>query len=280
MSSIQVPLTLAIPPLGALSKEARNACRVADECLSQVTELNDIHLEHLQTSSPEELFQGDLSDCVCYFHDPLKERYKHYHDLNSTDDERRGSSTKSELVHLAASVVDLHSAIDSACYEGFLQYLEKTSSLILGAESRIRTRPVYLAADRRGEFIEYLECGKIHEQLRVLFEHVCGEGASPTYRAAVCYVLLVGSHPFFDGNGRLARIAANAVLRHANVPKGGYVPIKEFFGLSRGAVSIQTRRAQFRGDWSGIVTSFGQMIELTTRFPTSDVGSKSPELRS
>lgn len=45
-----------------------------------------------------------------------------------------------------------------------------------------------------------------------------GENIHPVERAAILHAVFVGSHPFFDGNGRIARLSLNLELRKEGFP--------------------------------------------------------------
>ena len=73
--------------------------------------------------------------------------------------------------------------------------------------------------------------------------------APPAFRAAVVHVLLLNCHPFTDGNGRVARILLNHVLKQGGMPDGVYLPLYEVANRFMGGYEIALRFAEIRGDW-------------------------------
>lgn len=263
-SAIKIPQVTRVPEWDELPGDVKVLVIAMTELLPYIGATDVEQWQRMMALGDEALFTGKLADCRGYFDDPLREPYRQYHDLSPSEYDPENVERSAREMALVGKVAEVLRR--GMCdLDAFIGSLEAISSAVLNGSSTIRTRPVYLAPDPHGSYVEYLEASLIRDQLALVFLSI-GRGDWPAvYRAVIAYVLLVGAHPFLDGNGRVSRLVFNAVLVHAGLPASAYVPVKEIYSMSLGTMSIQKRRAQLRGDWQSIVVGMCRAIDLTER---------------
>jgi Fic family protein len=99
----------------------------------------------------------------------------------------------------------------------------------------------------------------LHNALRPL------RAAHPLVAAVVALVVLLAVHPFLDGNGRVSRIAFNALISPLSLPQAlqtRFIPLKEFFMLSDFGFELRLRYSFHMNEWSAIARYFCDVIAL------------------
>ncbi len=148
----------------------------------------------------------------------------------------------------------------------FIRALEDTVGAALRGPMRLRTGPVGTRPDRKGMVLRFAPAGQLHAHLDVLRQWLqTHASASVVVRAAVACHFLATCHPFDDGNGRTARLAANAMLAHGGMPTGHYLPLHELFVLSLGGMETRSRLVEIAGAWSPWIAWFADLVELALR---------------
>src|SRR5690625_4420415 len=150
--------------------------------------------------------------------------------------------------------------------KSFISALESTASAALGRPTRLRQKQVGTRPDRSGAALRFTPPTEIAPHLDMLRRWLQANGKAPaTIRAAVICQCLLCCHPFSDGNGRTARLVANAALATAGMSAGCYVPLQELFLLSLGGMEVRSRRVELMGDWSIWIAWFADLISLVVR---------------
>lgn len=136
------------------------------------------------------------------------------------------------------------------------------SRLLLEFSSSIRPvggyRTVWVGTgnDNKGGRVIFPPPSQIENQLFKLFEHLkLTIDVSPIFGAIVLYNGIANIHPFRDGNGRVARMAFNWVMRDISY-RFRYIPIYEIGILTKGALLIHMRQAQYHGNWKPLIQFF------------------------
>lgn len=128
------------------------------------------------------------------------------------------------------------------------------NSCLTGEADPWRKSEMRLEADRSGAVIILPSASFASHQLRETWRLFDDPVAGPVvWRATVVLALFVNCHPFKDGNGRVARILFNSVLREGGMPRSSYVPFYEIAAQSKGGYEIALRCAEIRGDWAPLL---------------------------
>ena len=86
----------------------------------------------------------------------------------------------------------------------------------------------------------------------------------PAFTAIVAYASISNLHPFPDGNGRVARMLYNLLIRSA-FPQAFYLPIYEISALSRMGLIIRLRQADYHGAWLPLISLFSIVVDEFSR---------------
>lgn len=263
---ISMPSTLSPPLFDALPPETKVWITDADARLSAMPAepvgmwaYFSSTFEHGLPSELEHLVRRCLSD-------PLQGVFNEYHGLEAEalfgDPLLRTEAEKSYVPSLAR---DLSAAYLLNSFEQFIGCIEAASSHFLQTRSEIRAKPVYIAPDANGHFVEYMDQAAVRPTLLRAFQTLLDEQAPLIYRAAVVYILVAAAHPFRDGNGRLARALFNAILIHGGMDANAYIPLKRISRLSRGGMALHMRRAQLKNDWLPMLAGLSGAVILTAQ---------------
>lgn len=95
-----------------------------------------------------------------------------------------------------------------------IKELRRLNEIVTGSEGRVRVTPIYSCG------LEYMSPEAVPEELRNLELHTTTWGRHWALIAATTYISVVTIHPFDNGNGRTARLAADRLLLGA-----GYLPL-------------------------------------------------------
>lgn len=264
MRVTQIQLVSEYPNFYQISESNQEFVREVSKIIPRIRETQLAVWMRLLGYDKSEIFSGSLSDLKGYLTDPLEDTYRAYHGITTTTCRPiENTHTFDEMVQMKRMGKQLGLLLGDRNDYAFRSFLEATSSALLGRESKCRAIPVYLVHDEHGLYLEYLASELIGAQIGVIEKILFDSNMPALYRAILTYVLLIGAHPFEDGNGRVARLTFNAVLAQAGL--GSYIPLREVFSLSTGSLSIQTRRALLQNKWDSVVKGFCEGILVTWR---------------
>lgn len=143
--------------------------------------------------------------------------------------------------------------------------IERTAGLCVGLDRQtVRTKRKYTQADGHGRRNEFLDPAEVPAALALICE-TWNEAPAldwPLMSALWILVSTLNTHPFKDGNGRLARALANAVLIRSGLSHHGPLPLGPLAHATRGNFKIAANRAAFLQDWMPISRVFATMIHF------------------
>lgn len=187
--------------------------------------------------------------------------------------ERWGRSTGESLIaHKARHCVQARTL---SSHKSFIAALESTASAALERPTRLRQKHAGTRPDRSGAALRFTPAEEITPHLDILRRWLQANTHAPaTIRAAVSCQFLLCCHPFPDGNGRTARLVANAALSTAGMSAGCYLPLQELFLLSLGGMEVRSRRVELTGDWSIWIAWFADLVTLGVRVSSGTTPGK------
>jgi Fic/DOC family len=146
--------------------------------------------------------------------------------------------------------------------DGFLKSLGALNSSLTGGRSEWRRDDIFMAPDGLGVSIRLPQARHIPKQMEQVRGFLVRDSHSPAlWNATVVLALIVNCHPFTDGNGRVARVLFNYVLRRGGMPDDVYFPFYEIARRSCGGYEIALRCAELRGDWCPLMQFVLSAIE-------------------
>ena len=151
--------------------------------------------------------------------------------------------------------------------DGFVAALESIASEALARQVRVRTGRVGTVPDRHGLVLEFVPSEQLSGRLDLLRSWLLDEEIPQVARAAVACQYLACCHPFEDGNGRTARMVANALLIQGGMQTNRYMPLHELFVLSLGGMEVRSRMVELNGAWNAWIAWFCDLVELTATVP-------------
>jgi hypothetical protein len=263
MTLVLIPEITSVPSFKQLTADMRASMWQADAALASLPATSvDVWLA-LLSNGQKAIETEDFAPFAPFFADPLTETYRTYHDLAVEEAVTETISHSTEQMrHLPAYSSDLAEQIQRRDFGAFLAGLQGLSSAFLERPSTFRDCSVYLARDIRGAYVEFPPHTTVTAQLSLCFDALCDDTSAALHRAVIAYVTIIGAHPFYDGNGRVARLLFNAILVSAGLAPESFIPIKEVHRISRGAVSVRLRRALIKGAWNGIFESLTHAVFL------------------
>lgn len=107
--------------------------------------------------------------------------------------------------------------------------LARLNGILTGTRGAPRTERLYSCG------LEYLAPTNIATELRALEAHVTATDRHPLLVAATTYIAVVTIHPFDNGNGRTARLAADRLLLQS-----GYLPLCFLSPIASHVAQMQT----------------------------------------
>lgn len=114
----------------------------------------------------------------------------------------------------------------------------------------LREGNIATQADPGGRHVVFPGVETIAGQMDRLDRLLTADHETPrAFTATVALLLITNCHAFTDGNGRLARIVFNAVLRPFGPAVPHYLPLREIAAFARGGYIIRARQAEIQGDW-------------------------------
>lgn len=123
----------------------------------------------------------------------------------------------------------------------------------LTGSAALRAQDVCARPDRFGRYVVYPDPSLIGGRLEAIGRFLAGAGGARAFAATVALVAVTNCHPLLDGNGRLARIVANARL-FEDAGAAAYVPWREIALFARGGYILRVREAEIHGDWHPLAT--------------------------
>ena len=130
------------------------------------------------------------------------------------------------------------------------------------SEGKLRKGELFLNSNRYGKHIKFptpadAKC-RLIEIVRFINENTIGLKES-----ILVYVLILNSHAFTDGNGRLARVIFNLL---ASSSAKSYLPIYEIKEMSLGGYEIRLRKAEIFNEWQPLCNFFRNCIKLCEKY--------------
>ena len=136
----------------------------------------------------------------------------------------------------------------------FLERIQFLSTQAGGASS-LRVAGVGTSRDNAGvrlQFAPVMQCiAQIQKLHQVAGGLVQANGSSQLIAALLVYAGIANAHPLPDGNGRAARLMANAVLQQPDGPVR-FLPLYEIGILSRGGLLLRLREGGYGKDLNPI----------------------------
>lgn len=142
-----------------------------------------------------------------------------------------------------------------------------------GGAAAFRRHPVNNGVDVAGAMVVYPDHSLIDGQLsRILVFLRAHADRHPAFAAIVAYASICNLHPLPDGNGRLARMLYNLIIRCA-FPDAFYLPIYEISALSQMGLIIRLRQADYHGKWLPLIAMLsGAVCRLAAQQPALHQG--------
>lgn len=233
--------------------------------------LIDRRLSQLHALSPDDLLAWaglrlplraqDVPDSLAYLRSPHSERV-----LESALAFGGRWGRSAEERRIAGQVRRMTGASSLRTPETFIGSLEAVAGAALMRPVRLRTKAVGTRPDRNDTVLRFTPANTLAFHLDTLRQWLVGNADAPAViRAAVACQFLSCCHPFDDGNGRTARLVANAILSRAGMPDSSYLPLHELFVLSLGGMEIRSRLVELEGGWNAWIAWFADLVDLGIR---------------
>jgi hypothetical protein len=220
-----------------LSYQSLNSVRINfDEPLSVN---NSNFLRNLNNYSIRE------SDYECFHHElsPFTEP-KEVFKLGQTSSEIR------VYRQFKGSRIDLNSLIDM-------------NDILTDFRGGIRQGDLMLKSEKHNELVKFPSIAQAKSRIFDIIKFIDCQCEFSIKDAIFVYVLLLNSHVFNDGNGRLARVVFNLLVAKS---EQFYLPIYEIKEMSKGGYEIRLRRAEIFDDWNPICNFFDNCIKLCEKY--------------
>ena len=208
------------------------------------------------TSVPPLLVRRGPDDLFAPLRHPLS---AHFVALNGPPEAATRSEAECDALNWFESRPPLLREANQAC---FLQAMEDLNRRLTGVRGGWRTGGISTAQDLQGNRIRFPPHSCVRpqmEQLRRLLRHGVVDRPA-VFTATMALVLLTNCHPFRDGNGRVARVLFNHILRTGGMRAGVYVPVYELVARSEGGYLIAVRQGELRGDWEPLLKFVMNML--------------------
>ncbi|MBD8528036.1 Fic family protein [Pseudomarimonas arenosa] len=171
-----------------------------------------------------------------------------------------GLRSPCEFRALAAWQSAFDFAVDCGDWRAMWNVLLGMLSDVVGAPATIRSGRMFLRSLQQRE-VEMPSAQCACSSLQSICQMLVDRNSMPgLLQATVVHVGILNAHAFEDGNGRLARMVFNAVLRRAGLAAHCYVPIFEAQSHSRGGYEVRLREAEIFGDWNSLIQYFCNLI--------------------
>lgn len=149
-----------------------------------------------------------------------------------------------------------------SCEGGFVRRILDIHNSLREDRRGFRRLPIGTQIDAHGDTRIYPPASRIEHQLSRLYRYLHYAEEPAILKATVSFIAIVTAHPFYDGNGRVARIIFNAMIRSLSDVMFLYIPIKTLEILSGPGLILKIRRAQLFGHWAPIINFFCNSAEL------------------
>lgn len=174
---------------------------------------------------------------------------------------RWGRSTTEQL--LVAHGIRAIAAADSVMHS-FTHEIEALATAINKIPTKVRRHNTRTKPDGLGQSLVFPPPHVMNEGIRNLEAWLyLNRKKSAVLQAAVACQVLLSCHPLPDGNGRAARIVANALLIvRGKMSRATYIPLNEMFILALGGMDIRSRAVDIYGRWPSWIGWFCDVIEI------------------
>lgn len=145
-------------------------------------------------------------------------------------------------------------------------HLLTAAALLSGTPQSIRTSDVQIRPDGDGVSLVFGPAAQIRPHLRQLLRFITTP--SPTQghaKAFIAMAILLSIHPLADGNGRLARALAQAVLAQQSLLRGPVLPLGPIIKLNDYAHAGAFRAVILHNDWEKLLRFYAAASERTAR---------------
>lgn len=142
--------------------------------------------------------------------------------------------------------------LDPNAIDGFVSCLH-------GAPVTMRQGPSRISPNARGHFVQFPDCEYARDYCSRLNLYLPSiEGA--VAKAAYAYAEVLLSHPYADGNGRLARALAVACLSEGGRPPA-FLPLGPAFYAHAPAIASALQALAVTADWRHFLSVFADFLE-------------------
>lgn len=180
-----------------------------------------------------------------------------YHELcEYTDNYRKFRNGSSFLEIEISKFIDFDTILK-------LENVENIVRKVTEGKGVLRSSEVSLRKDKRGTEILFPEAKQSRERLVEIINHINSLNGYDFKEVVLIYVLILNSHAFTDGNGRLARIIFNTLLKRQ---LKHYLPIYEIKHFSNGGYEIRLRQAEIFNDWMPLFLYFVNSIQFCNQY--------------
>ena len=143
----------------------------------------------------------------------------------------------------------------------------------------LREGDIATQADPGGRHVVFPGVETIAGQMKRLDRLLAADRREPrAFAATVALLLITNCHAFTDGNGRVARVVFNAVLRPSEPAVTHYLPLREIATFARGGYIIRARQAEIHGNWAPLADFMLAAVRfwqgrLTAQLPSARSGN-------
>lgn len=167
-------------------------------------------------------------------------------------------------------------ALKTSSYEKICEFLCGVN-LLVGGDGLIRKAPTGLTPDKHGRVTLFADCEQLESGLVELWDFIRRSQSQEIdlYNGLISIVGLLNCHPFADGNGRVARVLLNLILRRSSE---NYIPFYDFYHCTPGGYLLRLRQAQLFGDWDDLVMFHCNAIKILAGYEFNiSEGAETPE---
>ncbi|CAM5507325.1 Fido domain-containing protein OS=Sphingobium scionense OX=1404341 GN=GGQ90_001868 PE=4 SV=1 [Sphingobium scionense] len=156
-------------------------------------------------------------------------------------------------------------AVDSEDVTYFILLLKEINlALTDNKYGDFRKTDVNTAPDAYGNRVFYPSADNIISSI-INIKNYCMGGGIGLRKAIISQAILVNSHPFHDGNGRVGRILFNLTMQYSGASDNFYIPLKIFSNMATGGYELSLREAEIFGRWTPLISYFISMSSIIER---------------
>ncbi len=142
------------------------------------------------------------------------------------------------------------------------EFLISLNDKLTKSVGKLRKGELFLNSNRYNKLVKFPDPVISKRRLFEIVEYV-DQNKIGLKEAILVYVLILNSHAFTDGNGRLARVIFNLLVCSTS---SSYLPIYEIKEMSRGGYEIRLRKAEIFNDWQPLCNYFINCIEFCEKY--------------